>query len=117
MPRGKHPNSRLNLKKGHPFNEETARKAAKKSQEKKAILKSFRELDAEDPNTQQDREEMLKMLKRMAKRGNLHAFVIYRDTVGLKPMDKMEVTGGISFSEILEQARERENMVIDYSID
>ena len=60
---------------------------------------------------------MLKMLKRMAKRGNLHAFVIYRDTVGLKPMDKMEVTGGISFSEILEQARERENMVIDDSID
>lgn len=117
MPRGTHPHSRLNLKKGKPFDEETARKANKKSHETKAILKSFRELDAEDPNTPQDRTEMLAMLKRMAKRGNLHAFQLYRDTVGLKPTDKMEVTGDISFSEILKQAQERENMVIDDSID
>ena len=59
------------------------------------MLKSFRELDAEDPATPEDRKEMLANLKRMAKR-NIHAFEIYRDTIGEKPANKMELSGSVS---------------------
>lgn len=64
----------------------------KRSTASKLATKSFIELDAEDPNTTEDRREMLRNLKKAAKK-NLRAFEIYRDTVGLKQKDSLEVQG------------------------
>lgn len=111
MPRGEHPNSRKALEENRkPFDRETALKAKKKSDEAKELAKSFIEIDADDPNTQQDRVEMLKNLKKQAKR-NLRAFEIYRDTVGLKPKENIKVDGKIdtgtdALAEILQQLKE-----------
>ncbi len=59
------------------------------SGESRRKLKSFRELDTEN-TTDDERMEMLDALKLKAKRGNLHAFEIYRDTMGMKPKDNDE---------------------------
>ncbi len=59
------------------------------SGESRRKLKSFRELDTEN-TTDDERLEMLDALKLKAKRGNLHAFEIYRDTMGMKPKDADE---------------------------
>ena len=63
---------------------ERGRKGGQASGEARRRLKSFRELDA-DFTTDDERKEMLDALKLKAKRGNIKAFEIYRDTVGLKP--------------------------------
>lgn len=48
------------------------------------------ELDA-DTTTDDERLQMLKALKKSAMRGNLKAFEIYRDTMGMKPVDNVNV--------------------------
>lgn len=65
---------------------ERGRKGGQASGEARRRLKSFRELDA-DFTTDDERKEMLDALKLKAKRGNIKAFEIYRDTVGLKPKE------------------------------
>ena len=91
MPRGENPNSKANLSKGKRFSEETARKAQQKSVEVKRQLKTFRELDIET-TTDDERKEMLNMLKLKARRGNLKAFEIYRDTMGMNPKDQTGIS-------------------------
>lgn len=61
------------------------------SGESRRKLKSFRELDV-DNTTDDERLEMLAALKFKAKRGNLHAFEIYRDTMGMNPKVSNEQT-------------------------
>lgn len=36
---------------------------------------------------------MLDKIKLLAKKGNINAFVVYRDTVGLKPKENVEISG------------------------
>lgn len=86
MPKGDNPNSRANLVKGKPFNEERARIAAQKSVEKRRKLRTFRELD-EDFTSDQERLDMLEALKAKVKQGNVKAFVVYRDTMGMNPKE------------------------------
>ncbi len=59
------------------------------SGESRRKLKSFRELDTEN-TTDDERLEMLDALKLKAKRGNLRAFEVYRDTMGMRPKDAEE---------------------------
>lgn len=59
------------------------------SGESRRKLKSFRELDTEN-TTDDERLEMLDALKLKAKRGNLRAFEVYRDTMGMRPKDADE---------------------------
>ena len=101
MPRGANPKSRENLRRGKPFDAETARKANKKANEKKRSLKTFRELDAEN-TTDAERLQMLSNLKTRAKHSNA-AFELYRDTVGLKPKDNVDLSvegHGIALEEL-----------------
>ena len=92
MPRGDNPNSRKNLIKNSDLTPEERREKAsmmgKKSGEVRRALKSFAELDLEQ-TTDEERLEMLKALKARAKKSD-SAFALYRDTVGLKPVDKVE---------------------------
>lgn len=74
---------------------ECGRKGGKATGEIKRMLKTFRELDA-DSTTNEERQEMLNALKLKAKRGNIKAFEIYRDTVGLKPTENVEVSGKLA---------------------
>ena len=91
MPRGEHPNSRANLAKGHPFDEETARKAKKKSDEAKAV---YRSLNA-DLRDQCDEETIKKINKKIiekAKNGNLKAYELLRDGLGEKPKERIDIS-------------------------
>ncbi len=95
MPRGTSPNSRANLK---PFSKrsvkearESGKKGGKASGETRRKLKSFRELDAEH-TTDEERLMMLEALKVKAKHGNLKAFELYRDTMGMNPKDQTAIT-------------------------
>lgn len=74
---------------------EQGRKGGRASGEARRRLKSFRELDA-DFTTGDERKEMLDALKLKAKRGNIKAFEIYRDTVGLKPKENVEISGELA---------------------
>lgn len=86
MPKGDNPNSRANLVKGKPFNEERARIAAQKSVEKRRKLRTFRELD-EDFTTDDECLIMLNALKAKVKQGSIKAFEVYRDTMGMNPKE------------------------------
>ena len=96
MPRGEHPNSRENLKRGRPFNADTARKAGEKSVQAKSIYKSLNE-DLKERMTAERVAEINEKLILMAKRGNLHAYELIRDGLGEKPSDKKDF--GITVSE------------------
>lgn len=91
MPRGDNPNSRANLKK---LTSDEARlqgkNGGKKSAQVRRQLKTFKELD-DLTTTNKDRQIMLEMLMKRAKQGNLKAFEVYRDTVGMKPVEKVIV--------------------------
>ena len=67
------------------------KKGGKASGEARRKLKSFRELDTEF-TTDEERREMLETLKLKARRGNLKAFEIYRDTMGMNPKDQTAIT-------------------------
>jgi len=110
MPRGSNPNSRKNLKSGKnatSFTAENAAEMQKKSTKAKRMYKSL----TEDLKERLTPERVAKMNERMifmAERGNISAWEKIRDTIGEKPTDKVEVSGNISFSDILREARERE---------
>lgn len=95
MPKGDNPNSRANLAKAYNgnggFNTEKARIAAQKSVEKRRKLRTFRELD-EDFTSDKERLDMLEALKAKAKRGNVKAFEVYRDTMGMNPKESVGQT-------------------------
>lgn len=74
---------------------ERGRKGGQASGEARRRLKSFRELDA-DFTTDDERKEMLEALIQKAMRGNIRAFEIYRDTVGLKPKENVEISGELA---------------------
>lgn len=98
MPKGDNPNSRKALAENRAktqFSGDKAVIAAQKSAEKRRKLRTFRELDA-DFTTDDERKEMLDALKLKAKRGNIKAFEIYRDTVGLKPKENVEISGELA---------------------
>lgn len=71
---------------------ERGRKGGQASGKARRRLKSFRELD-DERTTDDERIEMLEALKLKAKRGNLKAFEIYRDTMGMNPI-KQDSTQG-----------------------
>lgn len=60
---------------------ENGRKGGKASGEKRAMLKSFREIDAET-TTSDERTAMLRRLKDMAMRGNIKALELYLKIIG-----------------------------------
>jgi len=95
MPRGDNPNSRANLIKNSDLTPKQRREKAsmmgKRSGEVKRALKTFKELDDEF-TTDAERKKMLAMLKKRAEQGNLKAFELYRDTMGMKPIDKINVS-------------------------
>lgn len=99
MPRGMNPKSRANLisnsDRTPKERKELAEKMGKASGESRRRLKSFRELDAEF-TTNSKRKEMLEALIQKAMRGNIRAFEIYRDTVGLKPKENVEISGELA---------------------
>ncbi len=93
MPRRMNPNSLKNLRSTNTMSGEEhlrmSSKGGRNAKEARRILKSFREIDAET-TSYEEREEMLNVVKLKAKKGNLRAFEIYRDTVGEKPGNKIE---------------------------
>ncbi len=95
MARGENPNSRANLKKPDDFTSKELRERAKKGAEASAKvrrqLKTFRELDTEH-TTEEERLKMLAAVKLKAVHGNLKAFEIYRDTMGMNPRDQAGIS-------------------------
>jgi len=91
MPRGDHPNSRENLKKGRPFDAETARKAKVESDKAKAINKSLNE-DLKERCTPErigQINERLISMDRHIERGTNE---LLRDGLGEKPGNKVELS-------------------------
>lgn len=112
MPRGDNPNSRANLAKAHGgkgnFSSETARRANKKSQEAKKDYKSFKEC-FNDMMTPEMRKKLFDTMYRKAQAGNIKAFEVMRDTMGEKPVEKVEQMNAnieIDFSDIEEGEKE-----------
>jgi hypothetical protein len=79
-----------NLKSGHPFNEETARKAGKKSQEVQKKYRPLREIVLECLDEDNVREIMAALLQR-AKEGDVRAWESLRDSSGQKPKEEVLV--------------------------
>lgn len=94
MPRGSNPNSRKNLKRGHPFNEETARKAGQKSQEVQAETKvfteAFRKACMEHPDMI---SKAAFTILNMAAHGNIKACELVMKVMGEDPARKLEISG------------------------
>ncbi len=83
-----------NLKKGKATQFRTGEEQARiakmggiASGEARRQLKTFRELDTEH-TTDDEREKMLNALKKRAINGDLRAFEVYRDTMGMNPKDR-----------------------------
>ncbi len=96
MPRGDNPNSRANLRpleKGLPkkAQREIQKKGSEAGNKEKQRLRTFKELD-DEYTTDAERKKMLTMLKKRAEQGNLKAFELYRDTMGMKPKEQIEQT-------------------------
>ena len=69
---------------------ECAYKSHEAHRQNVAALKNFIELDAEDPDTPEDRKTIIKNVRRRAKFSD-KALEVYRDTVGLKPADQLDI--------------------------
>lgn len=113
MPRGENPNSRANLKR--PTTKEARErgsKGGKATAEMHKRLKTFKELDDEF-TTDAERKKMLAMLKKRAEQGNLKAFELYRDTMGMKPIEKIKVAQAdeSAFDEMREAMEKRKNAI------
>ena len=95
MARGESPNSKANLipfsKRSEKEARESGRKGGKISGEIRRQLKTFRELDTEH-TTEEERLKMLAAVKLKAVHGNLKAFEIYRDTMGMNPRDQAGIS-------------------------
>lgn len=83
------------------------RKGGKKSGESRRLKKTLTE-SLKEICTPEAINEINQRLLMMAKHGNLKAYELIRDGLGEKPTDKVEVSGNISFSDVLRKARERE---------
>ena len=94
MPRGQHPNSRKaleeNRKKGQ-FRGESAVKAAKKSNEVQYQIGNIVK-DLQRQSTPEVIAEGNAKLIRAVKAGNLKAYEIWRDMMGEKPKDRVELS-------------------------
>lgn len=111
MPRGDNPNSRKNLIKNSDLTPEERREKAsmmgKASGESRRVLKTFQELDNEY-TTDDERKKMLDVLKRKAEQGNLRAWELYANYMGMKPVEKVSVaTVNDDAIEKLQQAIEK----------
>lgn len=92
MPTGDNPKSKANLKRYTPEEARYYGKiGAQKSAETRRKLKTFKEID-DEYTTDAERKKMVDMLKRRAMQGNLKALELYRDTMGMKPAEKIEQT-------------------------
>ena len=62
---------------------------------------------------EQKAKEMLEMVKKRARQGNLKAFELYRDTMGMKPIDKIKVSQAdeSAFDEMREAMEKRKNAI------
>lgn len=116
MPRGSNPNSKANLivnsERTPKQRKAQAVKAGKKSGEVRAAFKSLCDT-VKEQCTNEDRQEIAKMLVRMARHGNLGAVDRLLKMFGEDPALKIEVSGSINIADMLREAQERENMVID----
>lgn len=100
-PKGKHPNSLANLKKGPRFgsgagNTVDARKANEKSTEAKQANKTIKEIalelvDAPQQNGKTLREDLTVRLIKMAAEGNLAAIQFLMKVIGEDPGDTVTV--------------------------
>ena len=90
MPRGVNPNSRANLDKGNRFNEETARKAGKKSQEVQAQNKDIARMLMSCPES--DFQKIADVIKSRARSGNIKFVELWLKLVGQMPADKVDAT-------------------------
>lgn len=92
MPRGDNPNSRKNLI--IPSSKQARENGSKggiASGEARRALKTFQELDNEY-TTDDERKKMLDVLKRKAEQGNLRAWELYANYMGMKPVEKVAVS-------------------------
>lgn len=104
MPRGVHPNSLENLKKGKRFKSDdgSARKAREKSAEAQAERRTLREellllLESEITDTKtgakvKTRKALSAAIIKAALSGNTKAFELVRDTIGEKPVENVALT-------------------------
>ena len=81
-----------NLEKRKPFTVETALKASQKAVEAKREYRSLQSV-AREGITPEDWQEILEVMKRKAKDGNLKAIELLRDSCGDKPTDRVEIAG------------------------
>ena len=88
-----------NLKKGEAtrFHGESAVKAAEKSNEVQKKYRPLKELAKEALDEDTWKEILTAMIAR-AKDGNPRAFELLRDSAGEKPVDRVELDGGILFT-------------------
>lgn len=96
MPRGQHPNSLANLKKGKRFSasDGSAKANAEKSVEARRNVKSFQTI-VSDYLTQNDgafKDALAKRLIKMAAEGNLSALQYVVKIIGEEPADRVEVS-------------------------
>lgn len=96
MPRGDNPNSRANLKpleKGLAKKEqrEIQKSATKKSAEVRRANASLTEA-MKEAVTPEVAEQLVDIILKRAKQGNLKAFELVRDQLGEKPVEKVEQT-------------------------
>lgn len=93
MPRGESPNSKANLK---VFDSETAREAgrkgAKKTNEIRRQRKTLREELLALLSAGDTQEKLSLALLEQAQNGNTKAFEVIRDTIGEKPVERVEQT-------------------------
>lgn len=110
MPRGTHPNSLANLKKGKATQfgangDSTAKEAGEKSAEKRAERKTIKEglllllgeqLKDKDgkPSGKTTQDAIIAGLVKRAVAGDTRAFEIIRDTIGEKPVETVNVNTG-----------------------
>ncbi len=98
MPRGMNPNSRKALAENRnktQFRGENAVKAGKKGNEVKAAFKSLCDT-VKEQCTNEDRQEIAKVLVRMAKHGNLGAIDRLLKMFGEDSALKIELSGSVS---------------------
>ncbi|MBQ6233555.1 MAG: hypothetical protein IJJ80_08620 [Clostridia bacterium] len=84
------PASLDNLSKGHPFDEDTARKANQKSHEAKKIYRPLKDIVAECLDEETVRAIMAALTERALK-GDVRAWETLRDSSGQKPKEEVQM--------------------------
>lgn len=91
MPKRKVSQSQLdNLKKGHPFNEETARKAGRKSAEAQKIYRPIKDIFKEGLD-EETVKKIFEALTQKAMDGDVRAWETLRDSSGQKPKEEVQM--------------------------